>query len=140
MTKPKPWNPNLWKRPKTKNKNPYTDDNPSKSKHGNKSEKRVLDNLGAEQTIGSGAFAGMKSDGVLEHFRVECKATALDSMSLKYSTLDKIRTEALETNRLPLVTISFTDMMGEPKKAGDWIMMPSYLLEEFLEFIENGSE
>ena len=122
----------MWKRKPTKQPNPLIGIK-SKTKHGNLSEKRVLENMGAEQTLGSGAFPGMKSDGVLDQFRIECKATCHNSIQLQHAWLLKIRAEALETNRLPLVTVSFTDNEGKPKQAGDWVMMPSYLLQEFLD-------
>ena len=105
MTKPKKWNSSLWQRKTTKGKNPYTDENPSKTIHGNKSEERVLNNMGADQTIGSGAFAGMKSDGIKGVFRIECKATNKQSMGIKLEWLNKIREEALGTGKTPLVTV-----------------------------------
>lgn len=139
MTKPEEWNDKVWKRKDTKNKNPVMGE-ASKTLHGNKSEKRILEDMGAEQTIGSGAFAGMKSDGVKGPMRIECKSTVGKSMGIKLEWLEKIRQEALETGKTPMVTLSYVDSEGKPKPGGDWIMMPRYLLQDFMDFMENGNE
>lgn len=122
-----------WKPKESTNQNPYCG-NVSDTVFGNKSEKRVLDDMGAEQQIGSGSFDGLKSDGLLSvgdmDFRIECKATRKESIGLKYSWLRKIRDEAMETGKIPLLTISFTKGDGSKKTAGDWIMMPLSLFKE----------
>lgn len=122
-----------WTKKNSTNQNPYLVP-PSVGSHGNKSEKRVLGSMDAEPTIASGSIDHHKSDGlksVGEHdFRVECKATRNESMSLKYSWLKKIRDEAMSTGRIPVLTISFTEGDGKPKPAGDWVMMPMSLWKE----------
>jgi hypothetical protein len=129
----------VWKRKPTRNKNPYATNN--QHTHGQKSEIRVIKNLGAVQVIASGAIEGLKSDGVLDHFRVECKSTVKKSMSIKWDWLIKIRNEALETNRCPVLTLSFVDDQGKAERAGDWAVIP---LHEFLDYVqwkkENGDE
>lgn len=122
-----------WEPKKSTNQNPYCGES-SGTIFGNKSEERVLADMGAEQQIGSGSFDGLKSDGLLSvgdmDFRIECKATRKESIRLQYSWLRKIRDEAMETGKTPLLTISFTLGDGTKKTAGDWVMMPMRLFKE----------
>lgn len=127
-----------WKRKPTKNKNPLMTDVPL---HGQKSEERVIKDIGAIQTIASGSIDGMKSDGVKDNLRIECKATVKKSISLKHEWLLKIREEALATNKIPVLTISFVDASGESKAGGDFAVIPLYLFTDFAEWLsENDSE
>lgn len=128
----------VWKRKTTKNKNPLMTDVPL---HGQKSELRVLKDMGAMQTIASGSLDGMKSDGVKDNLRIECKATLKKSISLKHEWLLKIREEALATNKIPVLTISFVTADGESKAGGDFAVIPLYLFTDFAEWLgENESE
>lgn len=128
----------VWKRKATKNKNPLMTDVPL---HGQKSEVRVLEDMGAMQTIASGSLDGMKSDGVKDNLRIECKATLKKSISLKHEWLLKIREEALATNKIPVLTISFVTADGESKAGGDFAVIPLYLFTDFAEWLgENESE
>ena len=128
----------VWKRKATKNKNPLMTDVPL---HGQKSEVRVLEDMGAMQTIASGSLDGMKSDGVKDNLRIECKATLKKSISLKHEWLLKIREEALATNKIPVLTISFVTADGESKAGGDYAVIPLYLFTDFAEWLgENESE
>lgn len=128
----------IWERKPTKNKNPLMTDVPL---HGQKSEERVLKDMGAMQTIASGSLDGMKSDGVKDNLRIECKATLKKSISLKHEWLLKIREEALATNKIPVLTISFVNADGESKAGGDYAVIPLYLFTDFAEWLgENESE
>lgn len=124
----------VWTRPETKNKNPFGQ---TQHRHGQKSEKRVLNDMGAEETIASGALPFAKSDGTTVEFRVECKSTVKESISIKHNWLTKIRDEAIETNRVPVLTISFVDAQGQPKLAGDWAVIPQHLFNEFSDFMRD---
>ncbi|CAH0448139.1 Holliday junction resolvase [Vibrio phage vB_VpaS_sm030] len=120
---------------KPKRPNPFAEGkDTSKTRHGLKSEKRVADKLGARLTIGSGAKDGQKSDATLNtdhyNFRIECKATKNASFSLKHDILEKIRREALDTGRTPVLTISFTNELGEAKQGGDYAVIPMWLFNE----------
>jgi len=109
--------------------------------HGQKSEERVLKDMGAQQTIASGSIDGMKSDGIKNNLRIECKATVKKSISLKHDWLLKIREEALATNKIPVLTISFVDGDGQAKAGGDYAVIPLYLFTDFAEWLgENESE
>ncbi len=131
-----------WKKKSLKNKNPYMEETVESSGiHGNKSEARLLDDLGADPTIGSGAFDGHKSDGLKSvgdvALRIECKSTRNKSISLKYDWFKKIREEALETDRVPVLTISFVRGDGTPKPAGDWVCIPAHLFKEICDETPN---
>ncbi len=128
----------VWTKKTTKNKNPLMTDVPL---HGQKSEERVLKDMGAQQTIASGSIDGMKSDGIKNNLRIECKATVKKSISLKHDWLLKIREEALATNKIPVLTISFVDGDGQAKAGGDYAVIPLYLFTDFAEWLgENESE
>jgi len=128
----------VWKKKTTKNKNPLMTDVPL---HGQKSEERVIKDMGAQQTIASGSIDGMKSDGIKNNLRIECKATVKKSISLKHEWLLKIREEALATNKIPVLTISFVDGDGQAKAGGDYAVIPLYLFTDFAEWLgENESE
>ena len=94
----------------------------------------MLNDLGAQKTIGSGAFRGHKSDGLKSvgevDLRIECKSTRKESIGLKYSWLLKITEEAIDSNRTPILTISFVRGDGSSKPSGDWVMMPAHLFKE----------
>lgn len=121
-------------RSKLKHPNPFSSDETSKTRHGLKSEKRVSKKMGSKLMVGSGAIEGRKSDAVLDtshyNFRIESKATKNKSFSIKHEILDKIRREALETGRVPVLTISFTDEMGNAKPSDDYVMIPMYIFNE----------
>lgn len=88
---------------------------------------------------GSGSQVGKKSDAILDvdgyQFRIESKATKNKSFSVKYDVLEKIRKEASDTGRTPVLTISFTNELGEALQGGDYVMIPLWL---FTEAFNNG--
>lgn len=122
-----------WKPKPIRMQNPFNEG--SNHTHGQRSETRVLKNIGARQVIASGAFDGMKSDGELDCFRIECKATIKESIGIKLDWLRKIRAEASQQSQLPMMTITFVDGMGKARAGGDWAMIPQHLVEDFAEFM-----
>ncbi|QWS69830.1 hypothetical protein [Vibrio phage vB_VpS_PG28] len=90
--------------------------------------------MGSTLMIGSGAKDGRKSDAVLDskgyQFRIESKATKNKSYGLKLETLEKIRKEALDTGRTPIMTVSFTNELGQAVHNGDYVVMPMSLFNE----------
>ncbi|UOX38424.1 hypothetical protein VpasPP24_84 [Vibrio phage Vpas_PP24] len=124
-------------RVKAKRPNPYScgsNSDKSTTRHGLKSEKRVAAKMGSRLTVGSGAKDGQKSDATLDtdayNFRIESKATKNASFSVKLDVLEKIRKEALNTGRIPVLTVSFTDELGQVKQGGDHVMIPLWLFNE----------
>jgi hypothetical protein len=102
--------------------------------HGQRSEKKINKFLGASDVAGSGAIEGYKSDGILEgkdyQFRLEHKATVNKSMSVKQAWWDKISEEAMETNKIPALSISFTNGTGDAKPKDRLVAIPAWLFEE----------
>lgn len=115
-------------------KNPFLDTNHS---HGQRSEKKINKLLQAKDVAGSGAVEGYKSDGVLDtrefNFRLEHKATVNESISLKRAWLHKIAEEAMDTNRVPALSVSFTNGMGDAKEKDRWVAIPAWLFKELFE-------
>lgn len=91
--------------------------------HGVQSEKLTAKRLGARQQVASGALAGAKSDLKRRAYRMECKSTKNASMGLELAWLRKIRHEAIHTNMVPALTVTFTDAQGQPLPGGNWVMI-----------------
>ncbi|AUR96017.1 hypothetical protein NVP1215B_099 [Vibrio phage 1.215.B._10N.222.54.F7] len=134
------------KQPKTygvkpKRPNPFKGTDKMKTRHGFKSEARVSKKMGSKLMSGSGSQVGKKSDAVLETdsytFRIESKATKNKSFSVKLDVLEKIRKEASDMGQTPVLTVSFTNELGEALQGGDYVMIPLWL---FTEAFNNGSE
>ncbi len=103
------------------------------NRHGRVAEKNAMKILGAQQTRGSGSVEGHKSDGFTQNFRFENKATIHESFSLKLEVLNKIRKEAMESGRYPVLSFSFTDGAGKSKPEGDFVVLPRWVFEFMME-------
>ncbi|QNJ59203.1 hypothetical protein [Vibrio phage vB_ValS_PJ32] len=120
---------------KPKKPNPFiAGKDKQKTRHGFKSEARVSKAMGSRLMSGSGSKDGKKSDAVLDtaeyQFRIESKATKNNSFSIKRDVLEKIRKEASDTGRTPVLTISFTNELGEAIQGNDYVMIPMWLFNE----------
>lgn len=103
------------------------------NQHGFLSEDRMVKSLGMKSTGASGAGAGDKSDGYNHKFRVECKSTMNKTLSLEHEWLLKVKHEAMETGKEPILTVSFVNGKGVSKKDGDWVLMEKSLFAELTE-------
>lgn len=105
--------------------------------HGRVAEKQTAKRLGGRTQPGSGAVEGAKGDVVLTastmQFLLENKATANDSMSIKLDWLLKVYQEALETGRVPALSVQFTALSGKSEKRGRWVMIPEATFQELIE-------
>lgn len=97
---------------------------------GRKSEERLAKQLGARLTPASGAVQGFKSDMLLNDYRIEAKSTQTATMSIKLEWLVKITEEALNSNKIPVLTVSYVTPAGKPRRFGDWVMIPMTHYEE----------
>ncbi len=100
---------------------------------GSRSEKNVAKRLGARLTPASGALAGAKGDCVTDTHLIECKSTRNKSISLKYEWLAKISHEALQQNRIPILTINFTSDSGDTINNGGWVLVRERDYKEMLD-------
>lgn len=100
------------------------------------SEQKIVKKLGMNGTLASGACEGSKSDGFDKEFRIECKSTLHNSMSLEYAWLRKIKHEALTTTKEPVLSVSFTTGNGEPRPDGEWFIITRDLFEEFRMYLK----
>lgn len=74
-----------------------------------KQEKATAKDLGGKTTIASGALV-QKGDVFNDTYLVECKTSEKDVYTLKKSTWDKIRREAVKSNlRTPIMRIDLKD-------------------------------
>lgn len=105
-------------------------------KAGVRSEQLIAKKLGAKQTMASGACDSDKGDMHVEgknlSLLLESKSTQAESMSVKYAWLAKIYQEALEVNKVPALSITFTNEYGRPYPRGEWVAVP---LKTFRELI-----
>lgn len=86
------------------------------NKISNKQETRVIKNLidilpDLKRTMGSGNLWFQKSDQICSMFRFEDKTKAKPSkqFTIKKEWIDKLRDEALLTDQIPVLVISFGD-------------------------------
>ncbi len=76
-------------------------------KRSNKQEKKVAKQYGAKVQPGSGSMAHAKADVILEGtYRIECKHTVKESISLKRAWLKKLSEEA-RAGELAILEIEF---------------------------------
>lgn len=97
---------------------------------GRHSEVRVAKKIGARLTPASGAVDGFKSDMITPDYRIEAKSTQTATMSIKLEWLVKITEEALNSNKVPALTVSYVTPAGKPRRFGDWVMIPLSHYEE----------
>lgn len=100
---------------------------------GRASEKKVLKRLGAQAKPASGAMQGAKGDGETKSFLVEAKSTVNDSLNVKLDWLAKIKQEAIAQGKSPVLTVTFTNGDGGPRKWGKWVMMEEHIFEQLME-------
>lgn len=101
------------------------------SGHGKASEKKTAKRLGAKLTPASGAMPTIKGDMHAGDFLVESKSTKHASMSLEYSWLVKISSEAFNERKHPAVSLTFVeDAQGTPRFNGRWVLVPESLFKE----------
>lgn len=94
---------------------------------GREAEKKLAKRLGSTVRPGSGNKDGCKGDVAIDtqfSYLIENKSTVNDSFKVDLGHLLKIYQEALETNRVPALTIQFTTMAGKSEKRGRWVMVP----------------
>ena len=96
------------------------------------SEKKVSTRLGMNLVRGSGSGT-QKSDMLNKDVRLEAKATTAFSYSVKLEELHKINREAITTNRIPALSITFIDVYGEPRRGGKWVAIPEYVFKEWMD-------
>lgn len=96
-----------------------------------KHEKEFAKSFGGKRQKLSGASLEHKGDAKSDIFLGEAKQTANKSISLKQNWLEKIDKEAMEADRMALMSIKFLNM---PAKApSEWILMPKYVFEMLME-------
>lgn len=107
-----------------------------KSGHGTASEKRVAKSLAAQLTPASGAIKGAKGDMKLSGPRkvlMEAKSTIHMSMSIEQAWLTKINHEAMGSNAIPALSVSFVMPDGKLRAGtNDWVMIPKAVFQELI--------
>lgn len=100
--------------------------------HGFKAEKKLNKRLGGRETFASGALVFDKSDVVVDDFRVECKSTIKDSISIKRGYLIKVTAEAQDHVQDPALFIQFVTENGQPRDNGSWALIREREFQELL--------
>jgi hypothetical protein len=98
-------------------------------KRSNAQEKRVAKILGGRRQPMSGAGMFSKADVLHSRFLVECKTTSKQSYSVTKGTLDKLRQQAYDASRAPVLVFSLDDDRGVPE---DWAVIPLNVLKHLL--------
>ncbi len=97
---------------------------------GRPSEKRTLKRLGARPTPASGAIPGGAGDGETEEYVIECKSTSFRSLPLRLADLAKVTREAQASGQTGVLSATFTDENGSPRRGGKWVVVPEWLWRE----------
>jgi len=100
--------------------------------HGKKAESKLSKRIGGRETLASGALIFDKADVKIDGFRIECKSTIKDSMSVKFGWLNKVSAEALDHTEKPALSIQFVTENGQAKKCGSWVAIRELDFEEYL--------
>ena len=87
-----------------------------------KQERGVAKRRGGKQTRGSGSSWRNKSDVVEQDVRWEMKATGKKQITIKAADLDKIRSEALRSGRMPAVHLQIGDR--------NWVIITEHDFDE----------
>lgn len=118
-------------------KNPYLERREIKGiDHGGKAEKKFAKRVGADLHAASGAKT-KKADMTAGKFKVECKSTKNDSISVKLEYLLKVYQEAFETGERPALSIQFVVGNGQARKRASWVMITE---EDFQKLVDMREE
>ena len=98
--------------------------------HGTVSEKRTMKKLGARLTPGSGSMDTAKSDDYDGDFQYENKATIHKSFSVKLAILKKVKKEARDVGRVPILCVCFVNGSGISVDDGDYVVMARDTFED----------
>jgi hypothetical protein len=101
-------------------------------KQGRASEKKLAKQLGVRPRPASGAMEGAKGDIPLPGVLMEAKSTTSDSLGVKLDWLAKIGNEARSEGKSPALAVTFVDGVGNPRKDGQWVMIPLNLWNEHI--------
>jgi hypothetical protein len=93
---------------------------------------KLAKDLGGDRVPGSGCFAGRGGDVQLEKYLIESKFTKALSYSISIRTLRKIKLEAAEAGRSPILVLELSG--GQMFEEERWAMMP---YEDFKKLIES---
>lgn len=72
-------------------------------------EKKIASKIGGRTRPASGAIPGMKGDVISKRCLVEAKRTDKTQITLKKAWLEKIRDEAFQARRMPVLAIQFRE-------------------------------
>ena len=101
-------------------------------KAGRRSEARLVKHTGGRARPASGAMKGAKGDIDFGHVLMECKSTTSGSLGVKLDWLCKIAAEARAEGKTPVLSVSFVEGTGTPRRDGEWVLVPLYKLKEWL--------
>lgn len=100
-------------------------------KRAQKQERETALRLGGRQTPASGARDVKGDVRVKRVARIECKTTKHKSFSVTLDMVRKIEDAALSSGEVPVLLVEFND--GVRGRLAEVAIIPSYLLEEFIE-------
>jgi hypothetical protein len=84
-------------------------------------ERRLAQLLGGTRPAASGAFWTRKGDVRAEKYLLEHKYTSKNSISISRTVLDKIRTEAIMDQRVPLLALHINGRNYMLMEEDDWL-------------------
>ena len=101
---------------------------------GQKTERRILKEIGARRQPGSGAIPGLPNDGVKNRFLIEVKSTAKNSLGIKRKQVEDLEENALMIGKIPILILVFNKRGVAPyydfRQAQEWVATPRWKFEQ----------
>lgn len=91
-------------------------------KRATRQERQRIEAIGGRRHSGSGAFAGYKSDGSTDRWRMENKFTTAESYRVTLADLTKLRSEC-RGFQAPVFNVEFQEKTGAVKET--WVFVPA---------------
>lgn len=97
-----------------------------------KNEEEVVERLGLEPTINSGAGFAQKEDGENDHILCQLKSTDYGSIGVKQKDLSTLEQHAMISHKIPVFVLQYIDT-GEV-----WVMTKPEYLPELSQYLKTG--
>ncbi|MFA5435836.1 MAG: hypothetical protein WC372_07360 [Candidatus Neomarinimicrobiota bacterium] len=91
-------------------------------KRATRQERQRIEAIGGRRHSGSGSFAGNKSDGSTDRWRMENKFTTAESFRVTLADLTKLRSEC-RGFQAPVFNVEFQEKTGAVRET--WVLVPA---------------
>ena len=106
-----------------------------KKQRSSRQERRRIEAVGGRSHVGSGAFAGHKSDGSTDKWRMENKFTTAQSYRVTLSDIHKLRSEC-RNGQAPVFNVDFQEKRTGATKES-WVLIPHKEWERLVNAVDH---